>query len=78
MNQREKARAYDAQQLVQKFNNKFPVGSKVMHRSTAIKSIPFTERIVKSEAFVSNSTQAVAFFEGLSGYYSIDPEFVQY
>ena len=78
MDQREKYRAYDAQQLVDKFNNLYPVGSTVMHRTTAIKSIPFTEHTVRAEAFVANSNMAVAFFNEVSGYCSIEADFVKY
>ena len=78
MNQKEKARAYDAQQLVDKFNELYPVGSTVMHRTTASKSIPFKEHTVRAAAFVANSTLAVAFFNEVSGYCSIESDFVQY
>ena len=78
MDQKEKARAYDAQQLVEKFNKLYPVGSSVKHRTTAIKSIPFKEHTVRAEAFVANCNNAVAFFNEVSGYCSIEGDFVQY
>lgn len=67
-----------AEQVVNQFNEQFPIGSKVMHKKIASKSIPFEERIVKSSAFVSNSYDPVAFFVGLSGYYIITPQFIKY
>ena len=78
MNQKEKARAYDAQQLVDKFNKQYPVGSSVKHRTTASKSIPFNKHTVRAEAFVANSNMAFAFFNEVSGYCSIEADFVQY
>lgn len=85
MNQRQKAQKYDelqhdlqAQELVDKFNALYPIGSKVMHRTMAIKSAPFVERTVRTEAYLSNSMQPVAHFEEISGYCSIEADFVQY
>lgn len=78
MNKNQKAMVAEANQLVAEFNNQFPVGSTVMHRTMASKSTPFIERKVKGEAFAAHGNTAVAFFEGISGYCSIEPEFVQY
>lgn len=78
MTQKQKAQIYDAEKLVEKFNKLFPVGSKVGHKKIGLKSYPFEMRIVKSKAYVSSSYDAVAFFEGLSGYYSIEPNFIDY
>lgn len=78
MNTKEKARAYDAQQLIEKFNELYPVGSKVMLRKWASDSSPYIECTVKAEAFLTNSNDAVAFFNEISGFFSISPEFIQY
>lgn len=78
MTKTEKARAFDAQNLVEKFNQLYPVGSKVMLRKVASKSFPYQKYIVKKEAFCTNSFDAMAFFDGISGYFSIDTDFVQY
>jgi hypothetical protein len=78
MNKNEKYIRYEAQELVDKFNKLYLVGSTVMHRTTAVKSIPFKEQTVRAKAFVSNSLQPVAFFVGISGYCSIEPDFVKY
>lgn len=78
LSQKQKALIYDAEQLVKKFNTLFPVGSEVLHRKVNLKGQPFEKRIVKSEAYVSSSYDAVAFFEGLSGYYLIEPNFIDY
>jgi hypothetical protein len=73
--EKEKAQA---QQLVDKFNTQFPVGSKVMHRKGSHSSYPYEEREVEHAAYVAASLEPVAFFTDLSGYYSIQPEFIKY
>src|SRR5690554_3014532 len=78
LTQKQKAIIFDAERTVEKFNKNFPIGSKVMHKKIGIKSFPFEERIVKGKAFVSNSYEPVAYFEGLSGYYSITSDFIDY
>lgn len=78
MTTKEKARAYDALQLVNKFNLHFPVGGKVQLREVASKSYPYIECTVRAKAFVSNSNEPVAFFEEISGYFSIESDFIQY
>jgi hypothetical protein len=78
MKQKEKARAFDAQQLVTKFNELYPVGSKVKLRKIAIKSAPYIECTVKREAFLSHGNEPVAFFDEISGYFSIEPDFISY
>jgi hypothetical protein len=78
MKQKEKARAYDTQTLVEKFNKAYPVGSKVMLRKVSLNSYPYEEYVVKSKAIVSSATQPVASFEGISGWFSIEPDFIKY
>lgn len=78
LSKKEKALAYDAQKSVEKFNELYPVGSTVSLRKVASKSFPYAEYTVKSEAFVANETNPVAFFNGISGYFSIEPDFVSY
>lgn len=78
MTKKEKAKAYDALILVKKFNELFPVGSKVMLRKIASKKAPLIECTVRTEAFMSNSIEPVTFFNEISGYFSIEPDFIQY
>lgn len=78
MNIKEKARAYDALQLVERFNELYPVGSSVMLRKISMDSFPYKPYEVKAEAFVSGGNQAYAFFEGISGCFSIEPDFIDY
>ncbi len=78
MTKTEKARAFDSQNLVEKFNQLYPVGSKVMLRKVKSKSFNYKEYTVRKEAFCTNSFDAVAYFDGISGYFSIDTDFVQY
>ena len=76
MTQEEKARAYDAQQLVNTFNLIYRPGSKVQHRTYSNKE--YEHHTVSSPAFVNNSHQPVAFFDEISGYCSIERDFVRY
>jgi hypothetical protein len=78
MNIKEKARIYDAQQLVDKFNQLYPIGSKVMVKRNSTKNCPLEEVTVKSEAFLSYSNAPVCFFNEISGYFSIDKKFIKY
>ncbi|MBN1989395.1 MAG: hypothetical protein JW783_08370 [Bacteroidales bacterium] len=64
--------------LVEKFNKLYPVGSTVTLRKIAISSSPYLEYTVRHEAFVANGLDPVAFFDGISGYFSIEPDFVKY
>ena len=78
MTEKEKAQAYDAEQLVKKFNDLYPVGSKVTLRKISVKKCPYIECTVKAPAFVSRSSEPVAFFNEISGYFDISPDFVKY
>jgi hypothetical protein len=78
MTLKEKAQAYDAQQLVDRFNQLYQTGSTVLHRTIAITSMPFQKHTVKSPAFIANKYNAVVFFNEISGYCSIDSDFIQY
>lgn len=64
-----------AEQLVEKFNSKFPNGSKIQWKPSKY-SEPVSVT-VKGQAFVTNNTPAV-FFHGKSGWCSIDPMFMDY
>lgn len=78
MNNKEKAKAFDSIQLVNKFNSLYPVGSTVMLRKCSVESFPYNPYEVKSEAFIANDNCAYAFFKGISGYFSIDEDFIKY
>lgn len=78
MSEIEKRRAFQAQELVEKFNRIYPVGSKVMIRKVAFDDFPYNEYVVKKKAYCTSSYDAVALFEGISGYFSIDSDFVKY
>jgi hypothetical protein len=78
MTTKEKAKAYDAMQLVNRFNEQFELGSKVQLRKMASKNSQYIECTVESAAFLSSSNEPVAFFEEISGYFSIDPNFIKY
>lgn len=64
-------------QLIETFNNTFPVGSPCPWRSVGQEGVEHQQMIVRTKAFESNG-QAVAYFEGKAGYCSIDPMFVDY
>lgn len=74
----QKRRAFQAQELVEKFNKLYPVGSTVQLRKVSSDRFPYEEYKVKKEAFCTASFDAVAFFEGISGYFSIDTDFIKY
>ena len=78
LSKKEKALAYDAEKLVEKFNELYPVGSTVMVRKIARESSPYVEYTVKAKAFLVNPTSPVAFFNGISGCFSIESCFVSY
>lgn len=78
LNQKQKAAAYDAGKLVERFNQLYPVGSKVLLRKVSRDSFPYQEYTVQREAYALNETEAVAFFEGISGCFSIEPQFIKY
>jgi len=78
MSPKQKADAFDVMVLIERFNKNYPVGSKVMHRTTNIKSYPFVERVVKLPAYTNNLNSAFAVFEGLEGGYDIEEGFVKY
>jgi hypothetical protein len=75
---KQKAQAFDSQQLVDKFNKLYSLGSTVMIRKIASKSYPYIPVTVSAPAFVTNSLDAAAFFNEISGYFSIEPDFVKY
>lgn len=61
--------------LVGKFNERFPVGSKVNWRSHS--RLEYKEMTVKYKAIIQNG-QAVCWFDEKSSCCSIEPEFVEY
>lgn len=74
---KEKAKNYDADQTVEKFNEQFPVGATVRWRSIANDKMPFQEYTVDLPARNQNG-QAVAWFRERSGMVSVEPQFVDY
>ena len=78
ISQKQKAIIFDAERTVERFNRLFPVGSIVQQRNLGIKAYPYKARVVRSNAFVSESYEPVVLFEGLSGVYSVLPEFIDY
>lgn len=70
--------SYNNPALVNLFNKKFPVGSTVSLRKYSVESDPYKEYKVIGQAFMLNDVSAVAFFEGISGCFSIEPGFVDY
>ena len=50
MKNKEKVRIYEAQQIVEKFNRIYPIGSKVLVKRNSTKSCPVEEVTVKGEA----------------------------
>lgn len=74
---KEEIRTREALKLVEMFNNKFPVGSKVQLRKIATDSCPYVDCYVRAEAFVIHG-DAVAYFVGISGYFSIEKDFIKY
>lgn len=73
--EKEKAKSQD---IVDKFNNQYPIGSTVMHKKIGVKSVPFEARKTKTLAFLSGSNDPVVFLEGLPGYYCITADFIDY
>jgi hypothetical protein len=73
----QKAAAYDAIQIVEKFNKHFPVGSKVEYRVLHDKA-PYEIVTVQTPAYLDKGKQPVAFFNELSGYYMITENFINY
>lgn len=65
------------QELIEKFNEKFPVGAKVYWRSVAYDTYPHRIFEVRGAAFDMNG-QAVAFLKGKAGCVSIEPQFLNY
>jgi hypothetical protein len=61
--------------LKKRFNEAFPVGSTVQFRNHEME--PWRTSTVRSEAFCEYGN-VVVFFEGVRGYWSVEPEFVNY
>ena len=62
------ARIAHMQQVCKDFNEKFPPGTPV----TLHKDSGFVDTVVTDPAFMVSGVVAVAFFEGINGYYAID------
>ena len=65
------------QTLINRFNEKYPIGALCPVRTLKGNSAPYVERVVTDCAYELNGI-AVAFFEGLSGCNPIEPGFVDY
>lgn len=66
-----------AELIVKQFNLQWPVSCTLYWRSVALEGFEYKEVTVKSKAYVANSGEPVAFFNEVSGYCSIAPEFVK-
>jgi hypothetical protein len=64
------------QELVGKFNAKFPVGSTVQFRTS--QDNEYRPVTVARPAYIAPNQHAVTFFEEISGFCSVDPMFVDY
>lgn len=62
--------------IVKRFNENYPVGSKVGWRSVALDSFPYNIYEVSSPAFITSSNYPVVFFKDKLGYCSIEPKFI--
>ncbi len=65
-------------ELVEFFNATYPVGSTVLLRKVSIDGYPYQPHKVSYPAYVANSGEPVAFFQDITGYFSICPDFIQY
>jgi hypothetical protein len=64
--------------LVEKFNRLYPVGSKVKLRLVAHPLDPIIECTVRYPGYIMKGGEPVAFFNEISGCFSIEPDFIQY
>lgn len=58
-----------------KFNNQYKIGDTVKYRNSPYSD--YTIVTVRTEAFMSHGNAVVFFFE-ISGYCSVDPQFIYY
>ena len=65
------------EQIVELFNETFPIGSICKLRKVARKEYPYQNYTVIAKAFVRGGN-ALCFFEELSGAFCIEPRFVKY
>lgn len=77
MTTKEKLQAYNAL-LVEKFNRLYPEGSKVKLRKIASPFAPTIECTVCYKAHITYDGTPVAFFNEISGAFSIEDDFIQY
>lgn len=78
MNKKEAKRRKEAEQIIEKFNSLFPVGSTVPWRSVGIDGVDHSDCTVTQAAYISNSGEPVCFIKERSGYVSVSPDFVKY
>lgn len=67
----------NTQDLINKFNEKYPIGSKVMWRSVNHPAYEHKQYEVREPAYLMTG-RAVAFLKDKAGCVSIAPEFVDY
>jgi hypothetical protein len=71
----------EAQRWVNKFNEQFPVGTKLEWRSLASERQPYVKVTVSAPAFITGVGKfctPVAYFLERSGYCSVSPDFAKY
>lgn len=73
-----KPTAKQTAKLIERFNKKFPVGSTVFLRKCAVESSEYKPYTVTEPAYRDYSGEAVAFFDGISGCFSVSPDFIDY
>ena len=73
----EKAERLSAEALVKMFNQQYPVGSRVLWRPIGGATVPFEWVTVSVRAILIDGAP-VSGFEEREGFYSIEPEFLNY
>lgn len=64
-------------EIIERFNNLYPVGSKVQYRTVSMNGFPFKEGTVRDAAYI-NEGNPVAFLEEVRGFLCITPDFIKY
>lgn len=65
------------EEIVEKFNEQFPIGSTVKWRSISSDKVPYKQYTVRTSAVVQHG-QPVVWFHEKAGMVSIEPRFVDY
>ena len=78
MKKQSKTEAYRVKTLVDNFNKRFPVGSEVLLRKVSLPGYEYKPYKVRHKAYLMSNGSPVAFFQGIAGCFSIEPEFIQY